>query len=75
MTISPAELDSIVDGILEVCGEDYQLAARVVRLLNSRAPGIPWQTCLRARAALWAPYRESGLSIDWWCDEVARLAA
>lgn len=74
MTLSNAERNAIVDGILEIAGEDYGLAARCLLLLQRKAPGIAWQTLLQNRAAIWAPFTASGLSITWWCAEVARLA-
>ena len=74
MTISTAERNVIVDGLLSISGENAQVAGRFLSFLVTYAPGIPWTTLLRTRAASWAPFVASRLSISAWCDEVVRYA-
>ena len=74
-TISTAERNAIVDLTMTVSGEDAAHAAVILDLLQTGLSGIAWATILRTRAASWAPYGASGLSVSAWCDEVVRIAA
>ncbi len=76
-TISTAERTAIIDALLGRFGEDASAMATLIKGLGL-IPGITvatWVTLLRSRAAVHAPFIASGLSITWWCDEVARLTA
>jgi hypothetical protein len=74
-TLSTAERNAVIDAVLVISGEDYQTAARALRLLQGSLSAIPWATILASRAAIYAPFISSGLSINWWVAEVLRLAA
>lgn len=73
-TLSTAEQRGAVDGIFRACGENYNEAAVILNYLKTVLPAFTWEAQLRTRAAVWQPFVASGLSIDWWCDEVIRLA-
>ena len=74
-TVSQAERRAAMDILLQTYGEDYQQAATVMRYLTAAIPGMDWMNYLRQRAAIYQPFIDSGLSINWWLDEVQRLMA
>jgi len=49
-------------------------AARILVKLELRFPAVAWRSRGVALARTWPAYQASGLSIDWWTSEVARLA-
>lgn len=74
-TLSTAERNAIMDAILTISADDYVVAGRALKLLQSSLSAIGWAAILRSRAAIWAPFLASGMSITWWCDETLRYAA
>ena len=74
MAIGTADRDLLITSIFEMVGEDYQAAARILTKLELRFPLVTWRSRAVTLARTWQPYIDSGLSIDWWTSEVARLA-
>jgi hypothetical protein len=74
-TVSTNERNAIVDMMFTVAGEDYQLLGHLLDFVQTGLTGITWSTIMRTRAANWAPYIASGLSITWFVDETIRYAA
>ena len=74
MAIGTADRDLLITSIFEMVGEDYQAAARILTKLELRFPLVTWRSRAVTLARTWPAYQSSGLSIDWWTSEVARLA-
>lgn len=74
-TIPQNERNAAMDGLCKVAGEDAQEGGRLLNYMNQAFPTFDWIGILRIRAASWQPFIDSGLSVGWWCDEVARYAA
>lgn len=74
-TISQNERNAICDAWFRSCGENADDVAVLLDCIQLALPGFNWETTMRARAAVWAPYVASGLSITAFCDEVVRVAA
>ena len=74
MAIGTADRDLLITSIFEAVGEDYQAAARWLVKLELRFPNVAWRSRAVTLARTWPAYQSSGLSIDWWTSEVARLA-
>ena len=74
MAIGTADRDLLITTIFEAVGEDYQAAARWLVKLELRFPLVAWRSRAVTLARTWPAYQSSGLSIDWWTSEVARLA-
>lgn len=74
-TIPQPERNSAIDNLMSLVAEDALEAGRFLNFLNKAFPGFDWIGILRARAANWQPYLDSGLSIGAFCDEVARYAS
>jgi len=74
MAIGTADRDLLITSIFEAVGEDYQAAARWLVKLELRFPAVAWRSRAVTLARTWPAYQSSGLSIDWWTSEVARLA-
>lgn len=74
MAIGTVDRDLIITTLFEVVGEDYQTMARILAKLELRFPAVTWRSRGAVLARTWQPFLDSGLSIDWWTAEVARLA-
>ena len=74
MAINPSERNALVRSLLLAFGEDYQAMGRLVHYLRLELPAVDWPTTLANIAAAWQPFIDSGLSIDWWVNEVMRQA-
>lgn len=74
MAIGTADRDLLITSIFEMVGEDYQSAARILVKLELRFPLVTWRSRAVTLARTWPAYQQSGLSIDWWTSEIARLA-
>jgi hypothetical protein len=74
-TLSTAEQRGAIDGLLKVAGEDTQQGGIILNYLQTVLPTFGWAALLSTRAAIWAPFLASGLSINAWVSEVIRLAA
>lgn len=74
-TVSNAERNAICDHICRVAGEDAHQSATLLDFVQTGLTGIAWESIYRTRAAGWAPYIASRLSITSFCDDVVRQAA
>ncbi len=74
MAVTPSERNAVVRALLEAFGEDYGAMGRLVHYLRLELPGLDWPTTLSTIASNWQPFIDSGLSIDWWVNEVLRQA-
>lgn len=73
-TLSQAEQRAAIDGLLKSAQEDAREGGIILAYLETVLPAFAWETTLRSRAAVWAPFLADGLSISAWCDEVVRYA-
>jgi hypothetical protein len=74
MALTTADRDLLVHAVLDMVGEDYQFAARILAKLEIRFPAVAWRSRFAAIILTRGEYTSSGLSINWWLAEVARLA-
>jgi len=74
MAINAAERNALVRSLLSAFGEDYDAMGRLIYYLRLELPAVDWPTTLATLAANWQPFIASGLSIDWWVNEVMRQA-
>lgn len=74
MAITPTERNALVRCLLSAFGEDYSAMGRLVYYLRLELPAVDWPTVLANIASNWQPFIDSGLSIDWWVNEVMRQA-
>ena len=74
MAITTAERNAIIRSIMLAFGEDTGAMGRLIHFLRLEVPAIPWPTVLTTIATNWQPFRDSGLSITWWVNEVMRIA-
>ena len=75
MAITLAEARQFLVALIVEFDEDYHGQARILRVLRAQFPAVDWPAELRARAKASARFAASGLSVDWWVDEVVRLSA
>lgn len=74
MAITIPEKNALVRCILSALGEDYPAMGRLIYYLRLELPAVDWPITLGTIAAAWQPFIDSGLSIDWWVNEVMRQA-
>ena len=74
-TVSNAERNAICDQMFRVGGEDAAHVGHYLDFVQTGLTGIAWESIMRTRAALWAPYIASRLAITPFCNEVVRYAA
>jgi len=74
MAITPAERNALIRCLLSAFGTDYESMGRLVYYLRLELPAVDWPTVLATIAANWQPFIDSGLSIQWWVNEVMRQA-
>jgi len=72
MAINAADARQLARVILMAYGEDVTRPALILKPLRAEWPSINWITELTTIATTWQPFIDSGLSIQWWLDEVAR---
>lgn len=72
MAINAADARQLARVILLAYFEDVDTIARILKPLRTEWPSINWMTELTAVATAWVPFQESGLSVDWWLNEVDR---
>ena len=72
MAINAADARQLARVILMAYFEDYSIVAAILRPLRAEWPSINWITELTAIATTWQPFIDSGLSIQWWLNEVDR---
>ena len=74
MAINAADARQLARVILMAYGEDVQTVAMILKPLRTEWPSINWMTELTAIATTFQPFLDSGLSIQWWLNEVDRLS-
>ena len=74
MAINAAERNALIRSLLSAFGEDYSAMGRLIYYLRLELPAVDWPTVLATIAANWQPFIDSGLSIQWWVNEVMRQA-
>lgn len=74
MAINAADARQLARVILMAYGEDVQVVAMILKPLRVEWPSINWMTELTAIAVTFQPFLDSGLSIQWWLNEVDRLS-
>ncbi len=74
MAINAADARQLARVILLAYFEDYATVANILRPLRAEFPGINWIGELTTIATTWQPFLDSGLSIQWWINEVDRLS-
>jgi len=72
MAINAADARQLARVILMAYGEDVSTTANILRPLRAAWPTILWMTELTTIATTWQPFLDSGLSIQWWLNEVDR---
>jgi hypothetical protein len=74
MPINANDARQLARVILLAYFEDYQTVANILRPLRTEFPAINWIAELTTIASTWQPFLSSGLSIQWWVNEVDRLS-
>ena len=74
MAINAADARQLARVILIAYFEDYQRVAYLLKPLRQEWPTINWMAELTTIATTWQPFLDSGLSIQWWLNEVDRLS-
>jgi hypothetical protein len=72
MAINAADARQLARVILMAYFEDYSTVAAILKPLRVQWPSINWMTELTTIATTWQPFLDSGLSIQWWLNEVDR---
>jgi len=72
MAINAADARQLSRVILMAYFEDYTTVAAILKPLRTEWPTINWMTELTTIATTWQPFLDSGLSIQWWLNEVDR---
>ena len=72
MAINAADARQLARVILMAYGENVRIVAEILRPLRTEWPSINWIAELTAIATTWQPFLDSGLSIQWWLNEVDR---
>jgi len=73
--INAADARQLAQVMLKAYGEDYGLIGSILKPLRTDFPGINWMNELTTIALAWQPFIDSGLSIQWWLDQVNRLSS
>lgn len=74
MAITATERNAVVRCLMLAFGEDCAAVGKLVHFLRLELPAVDWPTTLTTIASSWQPFRDSGLSITWWVNEVMRYA-
>ena len=74
MAINAADARQLARVILMSYGEDYELIGKILKPLRQEWPTINWMAELATIATTWQPFIDSGLSVQWWLNEVDRLS-
>jgi len=72
MAINAADARQLARVILLAYREDYTTVAAILAPLRVEWPSIDWMTELTTIATTWQPFLDSGLSVQWWLNEVDR---
>ena len=70
MAINAADARQLARVILMAYGEDYSIVATILQPLRTEFPSINWIAELTTIAMNWQPFLDSGLSIQWWINQV-----
>jgi hypothetical protein len=70
MAINAADARQLARVILMAYFEDYTTVAAILRPLRTEWPSINWIAELTTIAMTWQPFLSSGLSIQWWINQV-----
>lgn len=74
MPVNANDARQIARVILLAYFEDLQTVAMILKPLRVEFPAINWMAELTTIATTWQPFLTSGLSIQWWLNEVDRLS-
>jgi hypothetical protein len=72
MPINNADARQLSRVMLMAYGEDLSTVAGILRPLRTEFRTINWIAELTTIATNWQPFLDSGLSIQWWLNEVDR---
>jgi hypothetical protein len=72
MAINAADARQLARVILMAYFEDVATVASILRPLRTEFPTVNWMAELTTIATTWQPFLTSGLSIQWWLNEVDR---
>jgi hypothetical protein len=72
MAINAADARQLARVILMAYFEDVATVASILRPLRTEFPTVNWMAELTTIATNWQPFLTSGLSIQWWLNEVDR---
>ena len=73
MALVSSDIDLVCHTLLDLTGEDYFLASRLLDKLERRFPAVAWRTRFHAILLTRPDYTTTGLSVAWWEAEVVRL--
>ena len=74
MAINAADARQLARVILMAYFEDYSSVAAILKPLRTEFPTINWIAELTTVVTDWQPFTDSGLSKQWWINEVDRLS-
>lgn len=72
MPINQADARQLSRVMLMAYGEDYDVVSMILKPLRVEYPTINWIAELTTVATAWQPFIDSGLSVQWWLNEVDR---
>ena len=72
MPINQADARQLAQVMLLAYGEDIEQVVAILRPLIAQWPSIDWMGELRTVAATHQGFIDSGLSVQWWLNEVER---
>lgn len=75
MPINAADARQLARVILAAYAEDYATIADILRPLIVQWPSIDWMGALTTEALAHPAFAASGLSVQWWLDEIDRRCA
>ncbi len=74
MAINAADARQLARVILMAYFEDYTTVAAILKPLRAEWPSINWIGELTTIATTWQPFIDSGLSVQWWLNQVDLLS-
>ena len=72
MALNAADARALARVILMSYGEDYDVVASILKPLRVQFSSINWMAELTTIATTWQPFLDSGLSVQWWLNEIDR---
>lgn len=74
MPLNASERVSFAESLLRLFGEDYFACGRTLKFMQAFTVGnVNLLAEVQTRATTWQPFIDSGLSIEWWKGELARV--